>query len=109
MSLETDCRFEISGVYVMHWEVARFVVVNGRRFFGLFPAVEKWRPHFPEDFKFPGDKSPLGRSGVRYYRMKVIGILGEPGRFGHMGICKREVFIEQVLECDETHNPGPTW
>ncbi len=104
---DTESYFE--GVYVSHWEIGRFAVIRGRRLFGLRPRVEKLYPHFPSDFGLP----PLDFSSpdipVRYYRMRVRGHLGPKGHFGHMGICRHELFISKVINCEETDNPGPTW
>jgi hypothetical protein len=88
------------GFYVAHWEVARFVATIGKRFFGLLPRTEAWQAHFPEGFCFP-DPSAHARVGpTPTYRMTVRGRLGPAGRFGHMGICRRELFIDEVLACE---------
>jgi hypothetical protein len=97
------------GVYVPQWEVARFVVIRRRRFFGLLPRVEKWLAHFPGGFLFPPPEAPSGGGSGRNYRMRVRGFVGPSGRFGHMGICERELFVSEVLACSETIEPGPTW
>jgi len=39
---EIAAEHEYSGVFVAHWEVARFCVLSGRRCFGLLPRVELW-------------------------------------------------------------------
>ena len=100
----------VNGIYVDHWEVARFVVETGRRFFGLLPRLEKWQPLFPEGFQFPGSRPArtTGRS-PEYYRMTVKGILGPRGHFGHKGICSRQFTILVVVSCERTETPGRTW
>ena len=99
---------EYNGMYVEHWEVARFVVVTGRKLFGLLPRVEKWCAHFPEDFQLPHAGSEI-RAAPRFYRMRVIGSLGPKGHYGHRGICDHELFISKVLAVEETNRPGPIW
>ncbi len=100
----------IHGIYVDHWEAARFVVVTGRRFFGLLPKREKWQALFPEGFQLPGDGQPRTiRSPARYFRMTVKGAVGPKGRFGHMGICSRQLTIDAVLACEVIGDPGHTW
>ena len=99
---------EYQGVYVAHWEVARFVVPSESKFLGVFHRVEMWRPHFPPEFELPGDRS-TGFGPVRYFRMRVAGHVGPKGHFGHRGICSRELFIERVIECAPTDRPGRTW
>jgi hypothetical protein len=37
--LKSDDEQEFEGVFVAHWEIARFVVVRGRKFFGMLPRV----------------------------------------------------------------------
>jgi len=103
-----DAPHEYHGVYVAHWEVARFVVPAKSKFLGLFPRVEKWHPHFPVDFELPGDRSP-GRGPGRCFRMSIVGRLGPKGHFGHRGICSRELFIDRVLECTPTDCSERTW
>jgi hypothetical protein len=103
-----DCEFD--GVYVSHWEVARFVVPAGRRFFGLMPRIEKWAIHFPAELPESLTKRlEADRHGpARYFRMRVRGRLGPVGNFSHKGICTRELFIVRVISCTETTEPGPT-
>jgi hypothetical protein len=101
---------EFVGVLVIHWEVGRFCVVTGRRWFGLLPRVERWLPHLPADFSLEKfGIRPGQRDGVRYLRLRVRGVLGPEGDFGHRGICSRELTITKVLEAHETTEPGPTW
>ena len=69
---------EYEGVYVAHWEVARFAVVQGRFLGWLWRRVEKWAPHFPDNFELPNSAvdSPTPRGPPRFYRMRVRGQLG---------------------------------
>ncbi len=107
----TDYDQEFEGVYVAHWEIARFAVVRGRKLFGLLPRIELWQARFPEGFVFSAadDASSPGRQPPRYFKMKLRGRLGPIGSFGHMGICRRELVVSEVLACTETSDPGPTW
>lgn len=105
---DQDAEQEFDGVYVAHWEIARFCVVTGRRFFGLRPRVERWHiPGFPAGFTLPTARKRDNPSAA--YRMKVSGRLGPPGQFGHRGICCRELRVSRVLSCQETDAPGPLW
>jgi hypothetical protein len=99
---------EFEGVYVAHWEVARFAVQVGRGLFGR-PRIEKWQALFPGGFRLPGAEAPDRRSPGKTYRMRVRGRLSTAGRFGHRGICTRQLEIVEVLTCEETSSPGPTW
>jgi hypothetical protein len=99
-----------TGIYVNHWEVARFGVKTGRRFFGLLPRLEKWQPLFPEGFQLPGNQSACStRRPSEYYSMTVRGTLGPKGHFGHIGICSRQLTIVEVVSCERTEMPGRTW
>jgi hypothetical protein len=99
-----------TGIYVAHWEVARFVVETGRRFFGLFPRIEKWQPIFPEGFQLPATHTARTTRGpAEYFRMTVKGTLGPRGHFGHMGICSRQLTVSEVMACEKTEMPGKTW
>jgi hypothetical protein len=77
----------ITGVYVAHWEVGRFAVKTGGRFFGLLPRVEKWQPIFPAGFHLPNSENPRGPA--RYFKMTVRGTLVPKCHFAHLGICSR--------------------
>jgi hypothetical protein len=99
---------EFEGVYVAHWEAARFAVQVGRGLFGR-PKIEKWQAVFPSTFKFPHAEMLDRRSPGRTYRMRVRGRLGPRGHFGHMGICTRQLDIVDVMACEETSSPGRTW
>ena len=71
-----------TGIYVDHWEVARFVVETGKRFFGLLPKHDKWQPLFPESFQLPGSQyTTTTRRPAEYFRMTVKGTLGPKGPF----------------------------
>ncbi len=101
---------EFDGVYVQHWEVARFAIVTGRRFFGLFPRVVLLSPDFPEGALEAHGIQPLtGRVEGGTYRMTLRGKLGPRGSYGHRGICSHELHVEEILSCEETDDPGPTW
>jgi hypothetical protein len=98
------------GIYVSHWEVGRFVVITGRRLFGWLPRIEKWLAIFPQGYVLPFNLGlPTGRDNGHYFKMTVIGTLGPKGKFGHMGICTRELRISEVIACAETDSPGRTW
>jgi len=101
---DSDEATVFEGVYVAHWEVARFVVTVGSRLFGLLPKREAWRAHLPHGFEFPDSDAHGRHSPGRFYDIRVRGRLGPPGRFGHMGICKRELFVDEVLSCEPTTN-----
>jgi hypothetical protein len=105
---ETGAELEFEGVYVAHWEVARFVVQQGRGLFGR-SKIEKWLAWFPTDFRFPHPDAHDRRGPGRVYRMRVRGRVGPRGHFGHKGICDHELHISEVLECVETSTPGRTW
>lgn len=98
------------GIYVAHWEVARFVVSKGRRFFGLIEKVEFWQPIFPAGFRLPEmDDTRSIRKQSGYYRMRLRGELGPRGHFGHKGICRHQLRVVEVVCCEKTHAPGKTW
>lgn len=109
--MEDEPERDFEGVFVSHWEVPRFCVVSGRRFFGFLPRVEKWEAIFPEGFELPEwrDLVAFGQSPGRCYRMRVRGRLGPKGHFGHKGMCSRELHISRVISWEETDDPGPTW
>jgi hypothetical protein len=98
---------EFEGVYVAHWEIARFEVTVGRSFLGR-QAIEKWYPRFPHDFELP-DSPGFDRGPGRKYTMRVRGRLGPKGRFGHLGICSRELDVTEVLSCDRVADPQVTF
>lgn len=100
---------EFDGVYVAHWEVARFVIPRGRRLFGLLPRVEKLLAFFPPNFTFPDSDAHSRRGPARFYRMRVRGRVGPTGYYGHKGICERELRVSKVISCEETDRPGPIW
>jgi hypothetical protein len=102
----TSIEQEYEGIYVAHWEVSRFVVSRGGWFFGLVQIVQHWQPVFPEDFAAPIRGR---RDDAAYYRMKLRGTLGPRGFFGHMGICRRQLFVKRILSCDKTEHPGKVW
>jgi hypothetical protein len=102
---------EYEGVYVAHWEVARFVVL-GRRVLGfLWRRVHKWQPLFPREFRLPDLTEGVrpGRGAPRYYRMRVRGTVGPRGHFGHLGLCEGQLTISAVLSFERTDTPGRTW
>jgi len=101
----------MEGVYVAHWEVGRFVVDAGAGPLGLWRRIEKWWPVFPGNFVLPPQPGAAdqARGPARYFRMRVRGSVGPRGSFGHRGICTRELFISEVLDCEETSTPGKTW
>jgi hypothetical protein len=99
---------EFEGVYVAHWEVARFVIQTGRGFLGR-PRFEKWQARFPTTFVFPDADAHDRHSRGRTYRMRVRGRLGPKGQFGHRGICTRQLEVLEVLDCLETSSPGRIW
>ncbi len=98
-------------MYVAHWEVVRFVVDAGPGPWGLWRRIEKWWPVLPESFVLPWKKGATvePRGPARYFRMRVRGRLGPKGSFGHRGICRRQLFISEVIACEETSTPGKTW
>ncbi len=98
---------EYEGVYVAHWEVSRFVV-EGKKILGIFPKVEKWWPHFPEGFCFPGNET-RNKKETKIFKIKVLAKVGPKGNFGHKGVCKREIFIKDVLVLKETDQHGKLW
>jgi hypothetical protein len=99
---------EFQGVYVAHWEAARYVVQVGRGLLGR-PKTEKWQALLPSGFQLPHVETLDRRSPAKTYRMRVRGRLGPPGHFGHMGICTRQLDVVEVLSCEETSSPGRTW
>ena len=101
---------EYEGIYVLHWEVGRFVVHKGRRFFGLLQRVECWQLLVPDGFVWPVPHSTtLRHDPPRYYRMKLRGTLGPRGHFGHKGICRHQLRVLKVLSFEETDSPGKVW
>lgn len=82
----------------------------GRKWFGLRPRVVLFEPFFDAEALHAHGVEPLTDNlGVTYYRMKVRGRLGPPGSFGHKGICRHELHVEEILACEKTDDPGPTW
>lgn len=98
---------EYEGTYVAHWEVSHFVV-ESKKLLGIFPRIEKWWPHFPENFSLPRLES-LGREKSKLFKMRVLAKLGPKGNFGHLGICNREIFIKEVIDFEETEKHGKLW
>lgn len=94
---------EFLGVYVPHWELARFIVV------GRTGTVEQWALYFPEGEldRLNLDLGGRHRHG-KSYRMRVRGRRGPRGEFGHKGICSRELFVATVLTCEETDASAPS-
>ena len=97
---------EFEGIYIDHWEVARLVVLTGKRLFGIPPRLENWHTLFPLDFELPEPDWENLRPG-RYFRMRVRGELSPEGHFGHRGWCTHELTVSEVLYCDETDDPWP--
>jgi len=107
---ELGDEMEYEGTYVVHWEIPRFCVIAGRRFFGLRPRVEKWEVLFPEGFELPEWKDPeFRRSGGTCYSMRLRGRLGPKGQFAHRGMCERQLHVSEVIAHAKTDMPGPTW
>ncbi len=108
--MDTETVTEIEGIFVVHWEVSRFAVITGRRLFGLLPNLEKWAPHFSAvDLEAWGILPAVLFGDARCHRMRVRGYTGPAGRFGHKGFCNRELFVDEIVSCEETSTPGPTW
>lgn len=91
---------EYVGVFVSHWEIARFVVRVGAGPLGR-PQVEAWSAHFPSGFELPHPPDDR-HSPPRYFQMRVVGRLGPRGRFGHKGLCTREIHVDEVVSWSET-------
>lgn len=108
-ALTSDVEFH--GVYVDHWEAPRFVVDVGRGPLGLWRRVELWMPRFPDSVASQLRRAAHEdrRGSPRYYRMRVRGRLGPEGRFGHKGMCSRELHVTEILESKETEKPRKTW
>jgi len=104
MTILPDVEAEFAGIYLSHWEVGRFVIEVGRKFWGLFPNHEAWMARFPKDFQFPSETTHpqlRTRGPGRFFKIRFIGVPSERGQFGHMGMCCRRVEIRQILEVSE--------
>ena len=106
------------GYYIPHWEVPRFCINTGRRWLGIFPVKERWMPWMPDGYTGPWNNVNRRSSSledynslpVRMYFMKIRGIAGKKGRYGHRGVCHREIRIHEVLEVREVpYRSGFNW
>lgn len=96
-----------TGIYVAHWEIARFVIKTGKRFFGLLPKIEAWQLRFPEGYQLPESQATHNRRcPPEYFRMTVRGTLGPKGNFGHKGICSRQLNVLEVVSCEKIERPA---
>lgn len=100
---------EYEGIYVLQWEVSRLVITSGRKLFGMVTKKEKWLPVFPSDFSFPFSMESLRGTPGKFYRLRVRGVLGEKGSFGHRGACSRQISVSEVLLCQQIEDPGGAW
>jgi hypothetical protein len=101
---------EFSGVLVAHWEAPRFCIQRGTKLMGLLPHFESWLAHFPDSFSLQSlGICPQQGEPSRYVHMRVRATLSAPGHFGHKGICRRELFVSQVLEAEELAEFEPLW
>lgn len=92
---------EFEGVYLAQWEIAHFAPDGGRRLRWLgLKHGEKWLAHFPSGASVP--TSGL-HERASFHRMRVRGRIGPRGRYGHMGICQHELFVSEILDCQEVH------
>ena len=112
MTILPDIESEFCGIYVTHWEVPRFVIEVGRRFWGLLPVRERWAAHFPSDFQLPNEENQtisMRHRPARFFQIRFIGTPSNHGHFAHMGFCHRKVEIHRIQEILEIKNPGYTW
>ena len=95
------------GVFISHWKCPRFVVSKGRRFFGLLKIEEAWQLVFPEGVELPDEVQPSHRrkQKTRDFKMTLKGALGPRGRFGFLGICRRQLKVIEIVSWEEIQVP----
>src|SRR5262249_37235750 len=102
LSISPGIESEFSGIYVAHWEVARFVIDVGCEFLGS--KREQWSLSFPKGFELPGEaeeQKSRHHGPARFFRIRIVGVPSERGSFGHRGNCCREAEARRVLEISE--------
>jgi len=114
LSLEIGKEREFAGVYVLHWEVTRFVVAGTPRFFGLFRPTVRCLLEIPEGVHVPWrDEWEALRPNWRgcpglAFNVKLTGVVVEKGNFGHMGICRYKIKVHEIIKA-EKYSGGPRW
>jgi hypothetical protein len=107
VSLSVGEERQFDGTYVAHWEVSRFEIVTGRRFFGLLETTECCRLETAEGIEpleavLFGGQIPENwrRSGGARFAMSFEGRVLERGDFGHMGWCRWRVLVLRWLNVE---------
>jgi hypothetical protein len=115
MSLAIGEQRQYDGIYVVNWEVARFEVVTGKRFFGLFENVERCHLVTADgvesiiDKLFGGELPDDWRHhGAVSFALSFDGCAIENGRFGHMGWCRWRVRLDKWLSVKNLDSWGAT-
>lgn len=99
--LDTVTEGEFRGLLSLGFEVQLVTVATGRRRFVVWPVLENWSAVFPEKLDSDTDLPPSynrGPDSAAGWLIRFVGIPSDIGRYGHMGICRREVRISRILE-----------
>ena len=82
------------GVYESGFEISAFTPCNGEgvRF---WVAPGPLSPKLDADIKRRMEQGGVAR-GVLRYRVTLVGLLSEPGRWGHLGMYARELTVTKV-------------
>lgn len=99
--LDTGAEGEFRGLLSLGFEVQSVTVATGCRRFVVWPVLENWSAVFPEKFDCDRDLPPSrnrGSNGVAGWFIRFTGIPSDVGRYGHMGMCRREIRISRILE-----------
>lgn len=87
-------------IYTPHWEIPHLLVFCGFGWRGFFPKFERWLP-------LATTLPQAGRHDqCKRYLVEVEGMVGEPGRFGHRGFCRREATVADLLSITELPPKG---
>ena len=113
-SFEIGIEQEFTGIYVMHWEITRFVVAGAPRFFGLITPKVKCTLEIPEGLDVPWrDELEALRPNWRHcpglsFTVKLSGVVVDKGNFGHMGICRYKIKVHEIIEAKK-YSGKPPW
>jgi hypothetical protein len=88
--MEPNAATNMRGHFTYGFEVARFVPCGSSEQWWVSDGIDQVRRHVGQ----------LG-SGYGTIYIEFVGVVSEPGKFGHLGAYRREVKIEQVVLVDE--------
>lgn len=99
---------QFDGIYIANWEVSRFEIVTGKRFFGLLETVERCQLETEPAIETVIGKLFAGKlpdnwrhhDAVRF-ALSFVGCAVEKGYFGHMGWCRWRLRVQKWLSVEK--------